>query len=127
MEPTIEEYVRKWLFTAGRLELRFSTTPGLVFRDGRYDFPRGAKHILHPLEYFLLIEEGPFTENWLFDVQRFLKVSPDWINGFMECFAEKPPSKVSVEYTEGYQCSLVVLSDLRGFGWLVDEATLRPE
>lgn len=105
--------LRDRCFKASLLGFQFSTRPLLEFKEDRYGFRQGAGDVLHPLEYFLLIEDGPLTGDWLADLQRILGVSPAWVSGFIAGFGgEERPSECDTDFLDGFQCGVAVLDDL---------------
>jgi hypothetical protein len=71
--------------------------------------------LIHPLDYFLLIDESPKTGNWRADLERVLGVSDSWMAGFMAGFAEEQFAEDAMDYRQGFECGQAVLADLRRY------------
>jgi hypothetical protein len=112
MNSATHDYVLNRCFKAHLLEFQFVPQPVLEFREGRYDL-RDGQPILHPLEYFLLIEDGPLTGEWVADLQHVLGVSSSWVGGFVKGFEGEGPLGDDDDHLAGHRCGFTLLEDLR--------------
>jgi hypothetical protein len=112
MDP--HDYVRERCYKAHLLSFRFVATTAVVFEGGMY-VPR-EKQLVHPLDYILLIDDGPFSGDWPEDLQRVLGVSTAWIEGCRNGFAGEAGHCDEDDYRAGHRCGRAVLEDMQD-GW----------
>jgi hypothetical protein len=108
------DYVRERIYKAHLLRFQFVATPAVVFEEGLY-VPR-ERQVVHPLDYILLIDDGPFSGDWHEDLQRVLGVSTAWIEGCIQGFAGEVAQDDGDDYRAGHRCGQAVLEDMRD-GW----------
>jgi hypothetical protein len=111
MDP--HDYVRERCFKAHLLGLQFAAMSAVDFKDGLY-VPR-QRLVVHPLDYVLMIDDGPFSGDWHADLQRVLGVSAAWIEGCIRGFAGDAQGDGD-DYLAGHRCGRAVLEDMRN-GW----------
>jgi hypothetical protein len=90
---------------------RIVATPVVDFKDGMY-LPR-ERNLVHPLDYILLIDDGPFSGDWQADLQRVLGVSAPWVSGSLEGWAGNGTQDDGDDYLAGHRCGLAVLEDMQ--------------
>jgi hypothetical protein len=111
MNSATHDHVRQRCFKAFLLGFQFAATPVLDFKEGQYVLRDGQ--FLHPLEYFLLIDDGPFAGDWLVDLQRVLGVSTPWVGGFVQGFAGEAALGDGDDYLAGFRCGLAIVEDYK--------------
>jgi hypothetical protein len=79
------DYVRERCYKAHLLRFQFAATSVVDFKEGMYVLRE--RHLAHPLDYVLLIDDGPLTGDWQADLQRVLGVPVAWVSGFLEGWA----------------------------------------
>ena len=112
MDP--HDYLRERCFKGHLLGFQFVGTSVVDFKDGMYVLRE--KHLVHPLDYVLLIDDGPFSGDWHADLQRALGVAASWVEGFIQGFAGGTAQGGDDDYLAGHRCGLAVLVDMRR-GW----------
>ena len=108
------DYIRERCYKAHLLGFQFAATSVVEFKDGMYA-PR-ERQVVHPLDYALLIDDGPFSGDWWADLQRVLGIPAPWISGFIHGFAGEVEQGDGDDYLAGHRCGLAVLDDMRR-GW----------
>lgn len=89
-------------YLALRFMLRASVIPTDCLENvqGWYGFREGAE-FYHPLQSVLIAEDaGP--DGWLADVAKKLNVTPKWIVGFCDGFANAGEAYTDQDYIQGY-------------------------
>jgi hypothetical protein len=114
MDSPTHDYVRERCYKAHLLGFRFVATSAVDFKDGMY-VPREGQAV-HPLDYILLIDDGPFSGDWRADIQRVLGVSTAWTEGCIQGFAGEVAHDDGDDYRAGHLCGRAVFEDMRD-GW----------
>jgi hypothetical protein len=96
------DQIEQACYLAFRLLLRPSTTPTdcLSVQDGFYCFRDQARDY-HPLQA-VLVSEDATTGDWKSDAAAKLGVSAEWLDGFMDGFAEIGETRTDQDYRQGY-------------------------
>ena len=100
MNPDPLEIVTEGCWLAVRFGLRVSPVPtgNLRVVEGGYGF--GGGQLYHPLEATLV--GTPASGDWKVDAATTLGVEAQWVDGFLDGFAQRLESSKGAEYTQGY-------------------------
>ena len=87
------------------LDLKFVADPAFTDDGGYWHADTSEKPTkCHPLESVLLGEES--SGDWRADVAMGLGVSPEWVDGFMRGWANRPDDEFQSGIIDGTQCRL---------------------
>jgi hypothetical protein len=87
-----------WLALRLCLDVSAVPTENLRLVEGAYLL--GAARTYHPLETVLVGVAA--SGDWREDVATTLGVDAQWVNGFLDGFAQGPESSTGAEYVQGY-------------------------
>lgn len=105
------DHLRERCFKAHLLGFQFVGTSVVDFKDGMYVLRE--KQLVHPLDYILLIDDGPFSGDWQVDLRRVLGVSGAWVEAFSQGFGGRAAQDEGEDYLAGHRCGLAVLEDMQ--------------
>ncbi len=87
------------------LNMEFVPKPAFTDEGGYWHQPTSEKPLkCHPLEAALLGEES--SGDWQADVAKALEVSPEWVEGFMRGWANRPENDTEAGMIDGTQARL---------------------
>jgi hypothetical protein len=87
-----------WLALRFGLDVSAAPTENLLLAEGAYRLGVGKTY--HPLETVLVgvVASG----DWRKDVATALGVEAQWVNGFLDGFAQRAESSTDAEYVQGF-------------------------
>ena len=94
------ELITEGCFLGLRWGLRVSPMPTGNQRVVEGVYRLGAGQIYHPLETVLV--DVAASGDWRQDVATTLGVDAQWVNGFLDGFAQGPESSTDAEYVQGF-------------------------
>jgi hypothetical protein len=94
------EIVTEGCWLALRLGLRISSAPTGNLRVETGLYMLGGRKTYHPLEAVLAGVAA--SGDWKADAATTLGVDAQWINGFLDGFAQEPESSIDGEYLQGF-------------------------
>jgi len=87
------------------LDLKFVSDPAFTDKGGYWHADTSDKPMKgHPLESVLLGEES--SGDWRADIAKTLGVSPEWVDGFVRGWANRPDDDLQSGIIDGTQCRL---------------------
>ena len=93
------------MWRAFLLELKFVADPSFTDKGGYWHAITSEKPMKgHPLESVLLGVES--SGDWRADVAKTLGVSPEWVDGFVRGWANRPDDEVQAGIMDGVQARL---------------------
>ena len=105
MKNAAAKKLQRSMWRAFLLDLKFVSDPTFTDEGGYWHSDTSEKPIkCHPLESALLGEES--SGDWTGDVAKMLGESPEWVDGFVRGWANRPDDEVQAGIIDGTQCRL---------------------